>query len=695
MLFFEISSPNNLWTHIDSSTLVANFACRISIVRYALDTMRSRDLYPRTFHPARGNLRMRCSFFWTKSIIRKNSYKFSYALSWFTSRMTSFKRFKLLINCSLNFSILLIFLFLLYIIYAFYQKSQFFFVWNFLQKYYTAIVGEYQISQILLDIENRIYMAQKQFSIAKTTQKKWETPPIQFFIYSLLFLVFFRCFSIYSNVTNILFGGSTLDIFTKDLQTLSAYFLPIDKEVSHELYTLDSIVKSYMKWENIFKTKKSEIEEVRYYIINNQNYLSSLGFQRYESLMKFLSDLYDYRDEVYELMWENETFNYIIPLQNGNEKRPNGGFFGSFAFVTLSGGHIENLEVIDSYLADYIAPASRIDLPLRYSEYFWVNQLWFIAGNKFWFTDMDWKNLKTLYEKAFNEEYEMDKVREMYSWDQRKLLHDKYIKWVIFLDSNLLVELLPWFVDKMREWQFINASIDIIRGEERWNKKELYIAEVLDYFTKNSITIAKNLINNRDEVLNKRYIQIYLSDMFVSQEFRDMIARNNLNTRFQWWKIYARDINIANNKSDWFVSKWLRLYSSSWALISSQYNDVISLEELPVGEYQLVIDYSFFVPESYRNFIHGLEKKYNIELTPREEWILVLNPVNQYEGDIERMWWNRWFVYYPRNITVTSVEWDVQDVSYFQSDFAQWLNYSLRTIKSQDQLQAVINFRIN
>jgi hypothetical protein len=85
----------------------------------------------------------------------------------------------------------------------------------------------------------------------------------------------------------------------------------------------------------------------------------------------------------------------------------------------------------------------------------------------------------------------------------------------------------------MREWQFINASIDIIRGEVRGNKKELYIAEVLDYFFKNSSTIAKNLINNRDEVINKRYIQIYLSDMFVSQEFRDMIAKNNLNTRFQ------------------------------------------------------------------------------------------------------------------------------------------------------------------
>lgn len=538
-------------------------------------------------------------------------------------------------------------------------------------------------------------MVNKQFSIWEIKKNNGGISIVQFLIYSLFFLILFWVFSLYSNITNIIFWWSALDIFTKDLQSLSIYFLPIDEQVSHELYTLDWIVSSYMKWENIFKTKKDEIEEVWYYIINNQNYLSSLWFQRYESLMKFLSDLYDHRAEVYELLWENHTYNYLIPLQNWNEKRPNWGFFGSFAFVTISWWHIENLEVIDSYLADYIAPTSRINLPSWYTKYFWEKQLWFVAWNKFWFTDMDWKNMKVLYERAFNKDYQTDRVNEMYSWDQWKLLHDKYIKWVIFLDSNLLEELLPGFSDKMREWQFINAAIDIIRGEVRWNKKELYINEVLDYFFKNSTTIAKNLINNWDEVLNKRYIQIYLSDMFVTQDFIDMIARNNLNTRFQWWKIYARDVNIANNKSDDFLTKWLRLYSSTWALITQQQNEIVSLEWLPVGEYQLVIDYYFFVPESYRNFIRWLEEKYGIQITPREEWILVIAPVNHYDWNPERMWREKWMVYYPWNMEITSVEWDVEDVNYFQSDFAQWLNYTLRTVNREDQKQAVINFRIN
>ena len=129
--------------------------------------------------------------------------------------------------------------------------------------------------------------------------------------------------------------------------------------------------------------------------------------------------------------------------------------------------------------------------------------------------------------------------------------------------------------------------------------------------------------------------------------------------------------------------------------INQQQNEIVSLEWLPVGEYQLVIDYYFFVPESYRNFIHWLEEKYEINITPREEGILVLSPVNHYDWKPERMRREKWMVYYPRNMEITSVQWDVENVNYFQSDFAQWLNYTLRTVKTEDQKQAVVNFRIN
>jgi hypothetical protein len=43
--------------------------------------------------------------------------------------------------------------------------------------------------------------------------------------------------------------------------------------------------------------------------------------------MKFLADAYQYREEIYMLLGRDQPFNYLILLQNGNEKRPNGGFF--------------------------------------------------------------------------------------------------------------------------------------------------------------------------------------------------------------------------------------------------------------------------------------------------------------------------------------------------------------------------------
>jgi hypothetical protein len=51
--------------------------------------------------------------------------------------------------------------------------------------------------------------------------------------------------------------------------------------------------------------------------------------------------------------------------------------------VTIDGGHISNLEVIDSYLPDYIAPNTRIQLPHRFTTAFGESEGGFIAGNKF------------------------------------------------------------------------------------------------------------------------------------------------------------------------------------------------------------------------------------------------------------------------------------------------------------------------
>jgi len=53
---------------------------------------------------------------------------------------------------------------------------------------------------------------------------------------------------------------------------------------------------------------------------------------------------------------------------------------------------------------------------------------------------------------------------------------------VIFIRADLLENFFTTFKYKEQEWQFLNASIDLIRKEIRGNKKEMYIKEIKQYF---------------------------------------------------------------------------------------------------------------------------------------------------------------------------------------------------------------------
>jgi hypothetical protein len=151
----------------------------------------------------------------------------------------------------------------------------------------------------------------------------------------------------------------------------------------------------------------------------------------------------------------------------------------------MNHGHIENLEIVDAYYPDFIAYKTRITAPDRTSTFLPDRKIGFIAGNKFGFTDIDGQNLKQLYEKMFNKDYDMKKVQQTMEPDlYNKLLH-KNIKGVIFIRSDLIEKTIPGFQKKIRERQFVNASIDILRGEIKGNKKEKYIAEVKQFFADN------------------------------------------------------------------------------------------------------------------------------------------------------------------------------------------------------------------
>ncbi len=473
-------------------------------------------------------------------------------------------------------------------------------------------------------------------------------------------------------------ADNKVDLFKENLQQIAVYFLPIDKQFSKFLVDLDLLIKSYIEWQNILITQNTRIEELWSYTQKNKNYLKKIGFTQYEKVIDLVSDLRKYKNYVYDLLGKDKAYNYLVILQNTNEKRPNGWFFGSFAFVTMDQGHIKNLEIIDSYYPDFVAENTRILAPQWSWSFLADHKIGYIAGNKYGFTDIDGKNLKDLYEKMFNESYDMAKVKQtMNPALYEKVLHQN-IKWVIFIRSDMIEKLLPGFQKKIREWQFLNASVDIIRGEVRGNKKESYIKEVKQYFDQNKFTLFKNTINNFDEITQNQWINIWISN---AQTWLNTILQNyNLSNTFSSQKIYARDTNVSFDKVDAFVHKSMELTDAAGKVVSEEDGDILSISQLPAGDYTIKITYKLSVPQAYAEYINSLEKKYKITLTDREKSILGLQSMmykDPKRGEVRKRRESKSTIYFPQNITINQVKWDTFYQEKFFAPFANGLFYQM------------------
>ena len=512
-------------------------------------------------------------------------------------------------------------------------------------------------------------------------------------VFLILVVICFCFFAFYSNITNILFNKNKLDIFKEDLQKIAFYFWTIDEDVSKEILNIDDIVKSYMSGDNVLVSKKQEIVDTLEYIKTNKNYLSSLWFQKYDWFISLLSDLQTNRDEVSRLLWEEWEFNYLVILQNTNEKRPNWWFFGSFAFITVKNWRLENLEIVDAYYPDYIAPKTRLRAPEWSAAFLPDLEIWFIAWNKFWFSDVDGSNLKRLYEKMFNEDYDMSKVQQtMVPWLYEKLLH-KYIKWVIFIRSDLIEYLIPSFIEDARERQFQNASVDIIRWEELWNKKESYIAGVKEYFSKHGVEIFQQMVNNFDEIIENNYVQIYLSN--VSDNLQNLLLNHWLKNIYDSGYIYARDTNNSYNKVDWFVQKNIQIIDSAWKILIDEQRDIISIKDLSPWEYTMKIYYTLNVTNYYMDFIHNLENKYWIQLTNRELWILAMKPAKYDDNPYEKWMETKSTIYFPQNYDIIDISWDYMENGRFFAPFANGLYYKLLINTNNTTKSIEIKFKVN
>lgn len=511
--------------------------------------------------------------------------------------------------------------------------------------------------------------------------------------YLALVVLAFVIFAFYNNVTSIVFSKNKIDVFKEDLQQIALYFWTIDRDLSEFLITMDIIVEDYVAGENILSTRTEEIEKVWEYVYNNKSYLEWLWFDNYSPVLEFMADTWKYKDELFTLLGKDKPQNYLVILQNSNEKRPNGWFFWSFAFIQVSQARIEHLEIVDSYFPDFIWRDASITPPAWSQAFLPEKRVAFVAANWFGFTDIDGKNIKTLYEKIFNESFDPQKVSEVMEPETFAMLNNKNIKWVLFIETDLLERIVPSINYKIRERQFVNAAVDIIRGESRSNKKELYINEVNRFFKDNTITIAKHIINNFAEILDSQMMSVYLSN--VSDQFNGLIQKRQLTNTYNPNTLYARDINDSYNKIDGFIDKKIEIINSDGNLVLESDTDKLVIDTLENGDYTMTITYNLYIPNMYKGVINDFAEKYGIDLGNREKIILWLMPNVWITPEEWLRYRTRSMIYFPPYVTITNEK----DIGYlsktFKPPFAQWLYYNMRIGEDETRKMISVDFNVN
>jgi len=241
------------------------------------------------------------------------------------------------------------------------------------------------------------------FGRQKPQEKDWKYYAKRVNIGFALFCVFAFClFSFYHNVTSLVFADNKTDLIENDLPTIASYFMGWDQQTADVILAIDTLRKHYTDPDttHFLRDNKGDLSYVLEYLSNNPGQLKQLGLHQYSGMIDLVSDLSKYKDDIFSLLGEEGPQTYLVVLQNSAEKRPNGGFFGSFAIVTVDDGHITNVQLMDSYYPGKINPGITVQAPDRATNTFLDGDgtITFLASNKFGFTDIDGKNIETLYE---------------------------------------------------------------------------------------------------------------------------------------------------------------------------------------------------------------------------------------------------------------------------------------------------------
>ena len=322
-------------------------------------------------------------------------------------------------------------------------------------------------------------------------------------------------------------------------------------------YQLGNLVANYKSHKNL----KNNIAWVLF-LLNHPVFLSSVLNVDVNQLSKIFKIIKGNFNDFLNIVWFDTERTYLIILENTAEERPDGGFFGSFAKVSLSGWYITDFKLYDSYflLWKYCKQHTK-NLPaknwFKYCNKSWLNldnniypfnQLFpkttFLTSNIFGFTSLNAKNIISHYNKVFNDK--IDGVIFVKSDILRYLLKD----WdKIFLQMEYLNYLSK---EKNNLVSYNNPNLKWLK----W-KKARYLLYLNNLLTKNKFDLIRNFVNNFTKIQNKGLIRFYLP--FVSTWFKKFLIKNNFSLEKQKDYVYFFFYNVGFVKNSHFIDHIVKI----------------------------------------------------------------------------------------------------------------------------------------
>lgn len=175
---------------------------------------------------------------------------------------------------------------------------------------------------------------------------------------------------------------------------------------------------------------------------------------------------------------------------------------------------------------------------------------------------------------------------------------------------------------------------------------------------------------------------------------QSFLKKNDLTTVYQPEFAYFWNINGSFNKSDGFLHKEIQITNEQGNSIAASENNKLDISQLSKGKYTIKILYTFDVPKTYQDEMLRLQNKYNITMTDREKYILVLQPNSSDPATPLQRWQTREVIYLPSHWKIGEISGDAYQVKKFTTEFSQGVSYLSKIVENPHTNEVKIQITI-